>query len=486
MDTPPILRMRRKSHPLTGTLLLAAFLAGCAAPDVPPPDTQTLVPAQWSTPQTHNNGQIARTLRWQDYFADPGLQHAIATALQNNRDLRQAVLRVEEARASYGIQRSESLPHFDLGAQNTRGRVPGDLNISGQPVVSSEARTYVGLNSWELDLWGRVRNLNEAALQAYLATDAARQAVQASLIAEVADAYLGLLALDERVALAQATIASRERSRDIFQRRHDVGAISTLEFTQVETLLEQAQALGAQLQQARDAQSHALDLLLGQTDPIADRTRPSLYNDDFFAPLQVGLPSEVLVLRPDIVAAEHKLQGAQANIAAARAAFFPRIALTGTLGTASAELGNLFQAGSRSWSFMPSITLPIFDGGRLRANLDLAEVRSDLAVAEYEKAIQNAFREVADALSAREWLSQRVEIQRKAVLTQTRRAELAQLRYDSGAAAYLEVLDAERDLLDAQQQLVLVRQDLLSSHVALYAALGGGTTTANPTPPVTP
>ena len=465
-------RCYRHSH--VGALVIAAFLAGCAAPTQESTTAALPVPGQWSVRDANADAQAASALSWQDYFSDPGLRQAIATALTNNRNLRQAVLRVEEARASYGIQRAASFPNLDLGAQGARARVPADLSPTGQAAAGNEMRAHVGLNSWEIDLWGRVRSLNEAALQSYLASDAARQAVQTALIAEVADAYLGLLALDERVALARATIASREKSRDIFRRRHEVGAISTLEFTQVETLLVQARALGAQLEQARDAQVHALNLLLGNADDIAQGERPKLYDEKFFSTLQVGLPSEVLILRPDIVAAEHRLRAARANIAAARAAFFPRIALTGALGTASTELSNLFQGANRSWSFMPSITLPIFDGGRLRANLDLAQVRSELAVADYEKAIQNAFREVADALSARQWLTERVAIQREAVQTQARRADLAQLRYDSGAAAYLEVLDAERDLLDAQQQLVQVRRDLLASHIALYAALGGG------------
>lgn len=294
------------------------------------------------------------------------------------------------------------------------------------------------------------------------------------MITAVAHAYLSQRDYDERIALANQTIASREESYRIFRRRNEMGSTSDLELTQVETLLIQARTLGTQLQQARAAQAHALTQLVGA--PIEQLTiaEPALRDEAIFAALDAGLPSDLLTARPDIIAAERQLAAANANIRAARAAFFPRIALTGNFGTLSAELAGLFESGSRTWVFAPTISLPIFDGGRRRAALDLAEVRSDIAVASYEKTIQNAFREVADALSARQALAQLVEQLRQARDVQDRRARLAQLRYESGAAAYLEVLDAQRNQLEAQQQLVQVRRQLLASQVALYAALGGG------------
>ncbi|KAA0910839.1 efflux transporter outer membrane subunit [Pusillimonas sp. ANT_WB101] len=473
-----------------GALALAATLAGCA-----PLSTRELpanpVADNWpadATAAVPERGPTAVELHWRDYFINPGLQQAIAQALANNPDYRMALLRVEEARAAYSIQRADQFPTIGVGGSGGRSRVPGDLNFSGNSVVTSQYEAYAGLSNWELDLWGRVRNLKDSALQEYLATDAAQRAVRITLIANVANAWLGLRELDERIALANQTIATREESYRIFKRRHDVGATSLLELTQVETLLIQARALGTQLEQARTAQAHALAVLLGETRvEFPTLNEPPSTDSKIFAPLRVGLPSDLLTDRPDIIAAEHRLEGANANIKAARAAFFPTISLTGNFGTASVELDNLFKGGSRAWAFMPSISLPIFDAGRRRANLDLAEVRSDLAVANYERTIQTAFREVADALSARQWLSEQVANMEASVDAQTRRARLAQLRYDSGASAYLEVLDAQRDLLEAQQLLVQARRSLLSTHVSLYASLGGGASTETPdSTPTTP
>jgi multidrug efflux system outer membrane protein len=259
----------------------------------------------------------------------------------------------------------------------------------------------------------------------------------------------------------------------IFKRRFEVGAIAKMDLVQVEVLLQQAQTLAAQLEQGRAVQAHALALLVGSPlPPLPENT--GLGDDAVARELRVGLPSDLLLQRPDIVAAEHQLRAAQANIGAARAAFFPRITLTGSAGTASAELNGLFDSGSRAWSFMPSLSLPIFDAGRNRANLDLAEVRRDLAVTNYEKTVQAAFRDVSDALSARHWLTEQVRIAQATLAAQTERARLSQLRYDNGSAPYFEVLDAQRELLTAEQQLVQTRRALLSSRVSLYAALGGG------------
>lgn len=457
-------------------ILSATLLVGCISAPPYQASAQLPIPDTWpvGTAPTSDSAQSVTTLHWRNYFSDDNLQRLIETALLNNRDLRTALLRVEEARAAYGIQRADQLPTIGIGAQGARGRIPGDMNPSGMSAVSGDYQVYAGLSSWELDLWGRVRSLKDAALQEYLASEATQHAVYTALIAEVANAYLGLRELNERTALARQTIASREESYRIFRRRNQVGSTSALDLAQVETLLIQAQALGAQLEQARATQEHALILLLGTTADLDFAIDPTLKEDIKFAELDVGLPADILTNRPDIVAAEHKLMAAHANIHAARMAFLPRIALTGNLGTASVELNGLFESGSRAWTFMPTISLPIFDGGRRRSSLDLAEVRSEIAVTEYEKIIQNAFREVSDALSASKWLVDRVEIQQRALQAQTQRARLAQLRYDSGASAFLEVLDAQRDLLDAQQQLVQVRRNYLSSQVALYSALGGG------------
>ncbi|AZS80603.1 AdeC/AdeK/OprM family multidrug efflux complex outer membrane factor [Achromobacter spanius] len=456
--------------------VLAVLLAqGCVS--MAPPYQRPALPvaATWSAPHSSENaGLNAAHVGWRSYFSDPVLQGLIDEALANNRDLRQALLRVEEARALYGIQRADQFPTLGVQATGTRSRTPADLNLTGRPVVANQYQAGVGMATWELDFWGRVRSLKDAALENYLASDAAARAVTLSLIAQVADSYLTLRELDERLALTRRTIASREESLRIFRRRYEVGAIAKLDLTQVETLWQQARALGAELEQARATQAHALELLVGK--PL-NLPMPNAGLDDaaVMRDLPAGLPSDLLTQRPDIVAAEHQLQAANANIGAARAAFFPRITLTGAFGSASAELNDLFGSGSRAWTFTPSVDLPIFDAGRRSANLDLAEIRRDQAVAGYEQTIQSAFKDVSDALAARHWLAEQVQVLRATVAAQSERARLAKLRYDHGASPYLEVLDAQRDLLAAQQALVQTRRALLSARVGLYAALGGGT-----------
>lgn len=456
-------------------LAAAALLLASCASMAPPYDAPALPVADRypSDAPAAEVGVAAAGLGWREHFADPRLQRLIEQALDNNRDLRSAALRVQEARAAHGIQLAERFPTVGVAADGSRSRVPGDLNVSGRPVIASQYQIGFGTSAWELDLWGRVRSLQDAAAQNFLATDAVRRAVTIALVAQVADGYLSLRELDERVTLARRSIASREESLRIFTRRFEVGATSKLDLTQVQTLLAQAQSLGAQLEQARALQAHALTALIGSPvdlAPAQDRFDDATVVQE----LRAGLPSAMLTDRPDIVAAEHRLRAANANIGAARAAFFPRVTLTGSFGTASAEFDGLFEPGSRAWSFVPSLSLPIFDAGRNRASLDLSQVRRDLAVADYEKTVQTAFREVSDALSARQGLAEQVRIQRQALDAQTERARLAKLRYDNGAAAFLEVLDAQRDLLSAEQQLVQTRRALLSARVGLYAALGGG------------
>lgn len=451
---------------------LTLLIGGCAS--LAPPYTAPALPvaASYANPQA-SRGDRAAAFGWRDYFTDPQLQALIAQALDHNRDLRSAVLRVEEARATYGIVRSERFPSINAQAGVDRSRTPADLSLTGQPLIGSQYQVGLGTTNWEIDFWGRVRSLQDAALDSYLSTDAARRAVSITLIAQVANSYLTLRELDERSALARQTTASHQESVRIFTRRVEVGATSRLNLTQVQTLLTQAQALGVELEQARAAQFNALTLLVGT--PIELPPAAGWLEDaNPLQELRPGLPSGLLIERPDIVASEHQLKAANANIGAARAAFFPRLALTASLGTASAELDGLFASGSHAWVFSPSISLPIFDGGRLRNNLSLAETRRDLAVANYEKTVQAAFRDVSDALAARYWLGQQVVIARSALETQTERARLSQLRYERGASTYLEILDAQRDLLAAQQQLVQTRRALLSSRVGLYAALGGG------------
>jgi multidrug efflux system outer membrane protein len=478
-DTAPSARRGARLHhaalPLSCACLLVVALSGCGS--LAPSYQQPALPVPTTYPtgphDVANVAGSARSLAWEHYFTDPQLQQLIRTALDNNRDLRTALLRVEEARASFRIQRAERFPALSIDAQGARSKVPGDLNTSGRSLTSGEHRAEVGLSSWELDLWGRVRNLESAALENWLASDASRQAVAVSLIAQVAEGYLGLREYDERVAIAQQTVASREESYRIFRRRFEVGSISKLDLIQVETLLAQAKSLHAQLARGRALQLHALaELVAADPGPLP----PVVAFDDslVLAELSAGWPSELLTHRPDIISSEHLLRARHADIGAARAAFFPKIALTGSWGSASEQLHGLFDSGSGAWAFVPTLSLPIFDGGHRSANLELATVRRDLAIADYEQTIQVAFREVSDALASRRWLSLEVETRRNFRDAQAERTRLAQLRYDNGSSAYFEVLDAQRDLLDAQQQLVETRRELLSSHVDLYAALGGG------------
>lgn len=467
----------RAARPLP-LALLAAALAGCVslAPPFerpPMPVPQTFPNTAPTTAPTTEGGLTAADIGWKDYFTDPTLQGLIADALAYNRDLRLAVQRVEEARAMYGIRRADQFPTIGVEADLARARVPADLTGIGRPVTANQFQVGIGLASWELDFWGRVANLREAALQNYLATDAARQAITLTLVEQVANGYFALRELDERILLAQQTITSREKSYRIFKRRHEVGSITKLDLKQVETLWRQAVVLGAQLQQQRATRVNALQLLVGK--PV-DLPHADIVLDDnaVMSDLPAGLPSDLLVNRPDIIAAEYQLRAANANIGAARAEFFPRIALTGAVGTASTQLGNLFTGPSLAWNFGPSVSLPIFDMGRREANLEVAKSQRDQAVTSYERAIQSAFRDVADALAARQWLAEQVEARRATVAAQAERARLAQLRYDHGASPFLEVLDAQRDLLEEQQQLVQAHRALLSSRVALYSALGGG------------
>jgi multidrug efflux system outer membrane protein len=454
---------------------LSCALAGCLS--LAPPYEQPAMPVPGTFPGATGNAAgtapTAAEIGWQDYFADPELRQLIATALDHNRDLRLAMQRVEEARALYGIRRADQLPTIGVEADFARSRVPADLTGIGRAVTASQYQVGVGIASWELDFWGRVANLREAALQNYLASDAAREAVRLTLIEQVADSYLALRELDERLALAHETIASREQSYRIFTRRYRVGAISKLDLTQVETLWRQALALGTELEQARAQQANALQLLVGTPIDVPPAAA-KLDDDAVMRDLPAGLPSDLLANRPDIVAAEYQLRAANANIGSARAEFFPRIALTGAFGTASTQLSGLFSGPSRTWNFGPSVSLPIFDMGRRSANLEAVTAQREQAITSYERAIQSAFRDVADALAAREWLAEQVGTLQATVEAQAERARLARLRYDHGASPFLEVLDAQRDLLLAQQQLVQTRRALLSSRVSLYAALGGG------------
>ena len=443
---------------LTGGLAL--LLAGCVslAPEYERPHTP--LPAQFtdqaaaSAPEDAGKATLpASRPAWREYFTHPELQALIEQALARNRDLQAAMLRVEQARAAYGLARAERAPSVGIGLEAQRARVPGDLNLTGEPLVSSQYQLGVGLSSWELDLWGRVRSLSDAARHSYWASVEGQRAATLLLVAQVAEGWLTVRELDRRIHLAQQALATRTEARRVFTRRVEVGSSSRLDLVQVELLWQQASTLVAQLQ--LEPQTESL-LALAPLQPLAP-----------------GLPSQLLENRPDILAAEHALQAANARIGAARAMYFPRIALTSSVGTASAELDGLFASGSRAWTFAPGIALPIFDGGRRRANLELSQVQRAQALNQYQQTIEAAFRDVANALAANQWLDEQLHTLRATQDTLTERARLAQRRFDAGATRYFEVLDAERDLLTAQQQVVQAEHALLSARLQLYAALGG-------------
>ena len=418
--------------------------------------------------------QPAAEIGWREFYAEPALQALIARALEHNRDLRIAVLNMEAARAQYGIQRADRLPGIGAGAGAARQRVPADLSPSGRSRISEQYDATVGVSAFELDFFGRVRNLSEAALSEYFATAEARRAAQIALVAQVAGTWLNGLAAGEQLALLERTLKAREDSLRLIRLRYDAGAAGELELRQAEGLVESARADRADAQRERQLARNAMELLVGQPlDEAALGIKPLAQVALPAAPAS-GLPSDLLERRPDILAAEQRLRGANASIGAARAAFFPRITLTGAVGTASSDLDGLFGGGSGIWSFMPKITLPIFDGGRNQAALDLAEVRRDLAVAGYEKSVQVAFREVADALAARTTIGARLDARQAQVAAAARSLELAELRYRGGVDSQLQWLDAQRSLLGAEQALLGAQVARAANLVELYKVLGGG------------
>ena len=469
---------------MVSRLSIAALLllSGCTlAPDHERPALPT-APAYPAGAAPASAGPRATEIAWRDFFADPRLQVLIARSLEHNRDLRTAVLRIEEARAQYRIVRADRLPTVDVTGSATRSRIGSGGFSTGTPTGApasggttiSRYEISAGVSVFELDFWGRVRSLSDAARASYLATVEAQRAFRIGLIADVGDAYLRQRELDERIGLAEQTVTARSRALEIARLRLDAGVTSALDFRQTETLLTQAETELAALRLQRAQTGNALELLVGTPQVGALPPPRPLAEQGIVENIAPGLPSELLANRPDILQAEEELRAAGANIGAARAAFFPRISLTAILGFASTALSGLFGDDGFTWSVGPSLSVPIFDFGRNAGNLDLAVVRRDISVANYERTIQTAFREVADALAARRFLADQLAAQQRALAAQRDRAELATLRYRNGVAGYIEVLDAERELFGAEQAVVQTRRQQLSNAVALYVALGGG------------
>ena len=414
-------------------------------------------------------------LGWRDVFADERLRALVALALENNRDLRVAALNVEVTRAQYRIQRAQLLPAVAATGNANIQRIPGDLDpvAPGKPVTS---RSYQvgGALAFELDLFGRLRSLSGAALEQYLQTEEARRSAQLSLVAAVATQYLLVRALEDQIALAKGTLETLQASYALTKRTYEAGRTSELDLRTAEAQVETARFNLSAAELQRTQAENALVLLVGAPLPASLPAPQPLEEQRVVAELPSGVSSEVLLRRPDVLAAEHGLLSANAVIGAARAAFFPSITLTAFGGKSSTDLSHLFLPGADTWSFSPRINLPIFAGGALRASLDVAEVRKSIEVAHYERAIQVAFREVSDALAAREALGTQLEAQEARVRAEQRRYELSDLRYRKGVDSYLVVLTAQRDLFAAQQLLIQSRLARLANLVDLYRALGGG------------
>ena len=456
---------------IAALLALGTFSACSLIPDYlrPAAPVAQVYPADATGKDTRSAAETS----WREFFPDPGLQALIQAAIANNRDLRMAALRIDEARALYNIQSADLYPNINAGFTGNRAHTPASLSTTGQQMTASAYQVGFSLASFEIDYLGRVRSLNQAALSLYLATDEARQSAQISLIAEVAKAALAERAFAEQQDLAQRTLDGREAAYKLSKQRFDVGATSALDLRSNETLVLNARVALAVLARQRAQAINALTLLTGR--PLAGLPAVQmLAAQGIVSELPAGLPSDLLTRRPDIRAAEERLKASNANIGAARAAFFPRISLTAGFGTASNALSGLFDSGSGAWSFAPQLLQPIFDAGRNRANLTLTEVRKDLAVADYEKTVQVAFREVADALVARSLLDQQIDAQQAVQVAQADLLRLSEQRYRNGVASYLEVLIAERDLFLAEQSLVQARLLRLTNAIDLYRSLGGG------------
>jgi multidrug efflux system outer membrane protein len=460
----------RKPMMASVALAVSLVLSGCSTLEPRSTEVAPAIPSQWPAAVTAGapatpTAEVA-DIGWRDFFVDPRLQAVITQSLENNRDLRVAVLNVERARAQYRIQRADRVPAVGVQGQMTRS--------GGDAPVTEQFSANLGVVEFELDLFGRVRNLSQAALQQYFAEAANRRSAQLSLVAEVANAWLTLGAGSEQLRIAQATLATYEDSLRLTEARRELGGASALELSQTRTLVETARTDVARFAGQVAQDRNALVLLAG--GPVDATLLPQAEVTEVASvrPLPAGMPGDVLLRRPDVMAAEHVLLSANANIGAARAAFFPSISLTGSIGSASSELSGLFDSGTRVWSFIPKLNLPIFQGGKLRANLGMATADRDIALAQYERAIQSGFREAADALALNESLDAQLSSQQALVAAAEQAQRLSQARYDAGLDSFLTLLDARRTAYTARQSLVSTQLAQQSNQVALYKVLGGG------------
>lgn len=455
-------------------------LAGCSTmapnytrPAAPVPQAWPVGTAYKAEAPVPAPKQIAE-ISWREFFVDPQLQKLIDLALKNNRDLRIAALNIERFRALYQIRRADLLPRVDATAGASFQRTPADLSTTGRARTVDQYSVGLGVSSYELDLFGRVQSLKDQALEQFLATEQAQRSVQISLVSQVATGYLALAADRERLLLARETLVNQQDSYRLTKSRFESGVSSALDLNQAQTSVDAARVDIARFIALVAQDENALSLIVGS--PVPSDLLPQTLSESLAALQEVapGLPSDVLLNRPDILQAEGDLKGANANIGAARAAFFPRITLVSSIGFGSDELAGLFKGDAFTWSFAPRISLPIFDGGSNKANLTVAEMDRDIAVARYEKAIQTAFREVADALAQRGTIDEQLSAQQSLTSATAESHRLSLARYDKGVDSYLQVLDAQRALYSAQQNLIGVRLTRLANLVTLYKVLGGG------------
>lgn len=468
-----------KRHAFLLFVAMIFLTAGCTlAPKYNRPESP--VPTKWPVSSAYiyaenaadETAVLASSLDWREFMPDEKLQKVIETALNNNRDLRVAVLNVERAKAYYGIQRAELLPSVNAVGSWAKQHVPADLSSTGSSMTTERYDVNLGVAAWEIDLFGRIRSLKDKALEEYLATDEARRSAKLALVSAVAQAYAALAADREALQVAASTLKTQEALYDLIKKRYDAGIASEIDLKRAQSQVDTARGDIARYTQVVAQDENALNLLAGSPLP-AELLPQNLSGLAMPKDISAGLSSEILLQRPDVLAAEHQLKAAYANIGAARAAFFPRIALTTYAGTASAELSGLFKSGSGAWSFAPQIVMPIFDA-RTWSAYQVTKVEREIAVAQYEKAIQSAFREVADALAEKSMVGQRLAAQQSLVDALTETCRLAELRYTKGIDSYLSVLDAQRTLYGAQQGYILLRLARINNLVTLYKSLGGG------------
>ncbi|RWU22317.1 multidrug transporter [Pseudomonas alkylphenolica] len=464
------------SKSLLSLAITAFMLGGCSLiPDYQTPESP--VAAQWPQGPAYSpteSAQVAAAEQgWRQFFHDPALQQLIQTSLVNNRDLKVAALNIDAYRAQYRIQRADLFPAVSATGSGNRQRLPADMSQSGEAGITSTYSATLGVSAYELDLFGRVRSLTEQQLEIYLSSEEARRSTQIALVASVANAYFTWQADQDLLKLTEDTLKTYEQSYALTLRSNEVGVASALDLSQARTSVEGARVKLAQYQRLVAQDQNSLAVLLGTGIP-ANLPAAKDLDSDLLAEVPAGLPSDVLHRRPDIQEAEHLLKAANANIGAARAAFFPSISLTANAGTISPDMSGLFNGGSGTWLFQPQINLPIFNAGALRASLDYSKIQKDINVAKYEKTIQTAFQEVSDGLAARKTFNEQLQAQRDLVSANQDYYRLAERRYRIGVDSNLTFLDAQRQLFNSQQSLITDRLSQLVSEVNLYKALGGG------------